>query len=144
MDNMTQRSTLATTATEPFTTLITVAGEHEHRFVADAHVSEGGQGQGATPHELLESALAGCMSITAKMYAKRKEWPLESVSVRVRHDHRAGADSGEKAHFFDIQITLTGDLTDEQRQRIYEIANRCPVHKILESGAQFSAELTSG
>ena len=83
------------------------------------------------------------MSITAKMYAKRKEWPLESVSVRVRHDHRADADSGEKAHFFDIQITLTGDLTDEQRQRIYEIANRCPVHKILESGAQFSAELTA-
>ncbi len=141
MKDITDRCAISTTPSEPYETLVSIKGEVGHRFISDAHPSDGGQGKGPTPHELLEASLAGCKSITVQMYAQRKGWPLESVTVRVRHEHRAKEGSDQKAHHFDVQIDLTGDLTDEQRQRLYEIASRCPVHKILESETVFVSEL---
>ncbi len=138
---MHDRSTIATTNADSYTSLVTVRGEAEHRFLTDAHISEGGSAKGATPHELMEAALAGCKTITVQMYARRKGWALQSVSVRVRHDHRAPETGGPKQHHFDVEVELTGDLTDEQRQRLHEIAGRCPVHRILESDPVFVSTL---
>lgn len=128
-----ERSTVVTTGADSYLSMVTVTGESTHRFATDAHPSEGGDGQGPTPHELLEAALAGCKTITVQMYARRKGWPLESVTVRVRHEQRAEVAGGPKRHCFDAEVSLTGELTDEQRQRLLEIAGRCPVHRILES-----------
>ncbi|GAB5496551.1 MAG: OsmC family protein [Phycisphaerales bacterium] len=141
MKDLSSRCAISTTLREPYESLVTVKGEVEHRFTSDAHPSDGGQGKGPTPHELLEASLAGCKSITVQMYAQRKGWPLESVTVRVRHEHRAKEGSDDKAHHFDVQVELTGDLTDEQRTRLHEIAGRCPVHKILEQETVFVSEL---
>ncbi len=138
---MHDRSTLATTNADAYTSLVTVRGENEHRFLTDAHPSEGGDGKGPTPHELLEAALAGCKTITVQMYARRKGWPLESVSIRVRHEQRATETGGPKRHVFDVEVELTGDLSDEQRERLHEIAGRCPVHRILESEPVFQSTL---
>lgn len=138
---MSERTTIATTNADSFATLVTVKGEVEQRFLSDAHPSEGGEGKGATPHELLEAALAGCKTITVQMYARRKGWKLGSVTVRVRHDQRALEEGGPKRHVFDVEVELTGDLTDEQRQRLHEIAGRCPVHRILESEPVFVSRL---
>lgn len=141
MEDITSRCAVSTTLREPYESLITIKGEVEHRFISDAHPSEGGQGKGPTPHELLEASLAGCKSITVQMYAQRKGWPLDSVTIRVRHELRAKAGTDEKAHHFDVQVELTGDLTDEQRTRLHEIAGRCPVHKILEQETVFVSQL---
>lgn len=138
---MSERTTIATTNADSYTTLVTVKGEAEQRFLTDAHPSEGGEGRGATPHELLEAALAGCKTITVQMYARRKGWKLDSVTVRVRHDQRAPEYGGPKRHVFGVEVELAGDLTDEQRQRLHEIAGRCPVHRIVEGGAVFESRL---
>lgn len=141
MSDLTQRSAVCTTNADSYTSIVTVRGESEHRFLTDAHPSEGGQGKGPTPHELLEAALAGCKTITAQMYARRKGWKLDSITVRVRHEQRAPAAGGAKAHHFDVDVLLTGDLTQEQRERLLEITSRCPVHRILESDPVFQSTL---
>ncbi len=141
MPTMNDRATIVTTNADSYTSIVTVKGEVQQQFLTDAHPSEGGEGKGATPHELLEAALAGCKTITVQMYAKRKGWPLESVTVRVSHDQRAIEEGGPKRHVFDVEVELTGDLTDEQRQRLHEIAGRCPVHRIVESDPVFESKL---
>jgi putative redox protein len=97
----------------------------EHTLVADEPVSNGGQDAGPAPHEWLLAGLGACTSITLGMYARRKGWPLKDVEVTVEGDHVDGA------FVFRRQVRLAGDLTDEQRTRLLEIANRCPVHKTL-------------
>ena len=141
MTDLTQRSAICTTNADSYTSIVTVRGESEHRFLTDAHPSEGGDGKGPTPHELLEAALAGCKTITVQMYARRKGWKLDSVTVRVRHEQRALETGGPRSHVFDVEVSLTGELTDEQRQRLNEIAGRCPVHRILESEPVFQSTL---
>lgn len=141
MTDTNTHGTIATTNAGTYTSMVTVRGENEHRFLTDAHPSEGGDGKGPTPHELLEAALAGCKTITAQMYAQRKGWKLDSITVRVRHEQRAPAEGGAKAHHFDVEVSLTGDLTPEQRERLLEITSRCPVHRILESDPVFQSTL---
>ena len=109
-----------------------------HHFLSDASVEKGGQDKGPTPYELLLAALGSCTSITIRMYAERKGWPLEGVEVVVTHHKLKAADypeysgSSDSVNTFRQEITFHGPLTDEQRQRLLEIAGRCPVHRILE------------
>jgi len=108
-----------------------------HALVADEPASVGGTDAGPSPSDLLSAALAACTSMTLKMYASRKKIDLDSATVRVRHgkvhakDCKDCESSEGRIDQFERELVLTGDLTQEQRQRMLEIADRCPVHRTL-------------
>jgi uncharacterized OsmC-like protein len=103
-----------------------------HGFAADEPESLGGKDKGPAPYDFLLAALGSCTSITVRMYADQKKWPLEKISVRLTHRKETGAD-GKKTDIITRAITVTGPLDDAQRQRLLEIANKCPVHRTLEN-----------
>ncbi len=108
-----------------------------HRLLADEPRALGGTGLGPSPYDLLAAALATCTSMTLRMYANHKKLDLESATVRVEHDkvHAEDCDDCDSAagkiDEFRRSISLAGELSDEQRQRMLEIADRCPVHRTL-------------
>ena len=103
----------------------------EASFLADEPLESGGLGSGPTPYDLLASALGACTVMTLRMYATRKGWPLDGATVRLLH-RRPGVNERDR---FAREIVLQGPLTPEQRQRLLEIANKCPVHRTLERGS---------
>ena len=103
------------------------------RFAADLAVAAGGLGLGPDPHDLVAAGLAACTSMTLRLYAQRKAWALGAVHVDVTWRREAGA---TPADVFDRVITLSGDLDADPRARLLEIANACPVHKLLTGGAR--------
>jgi uncharacterized OsmC-like protein len=110
----------------------------QHSWVADEPPSLGGTDTGPTPFDLLCAALGTCTTITLRMYADRKGWPLEDAIARVEHRRipRGGDEvPGPPADRFVVEVDLRGDLLHEQRLRLGEIASRCPVHKVLAAGA---------
>jgi len=96
-----------------------------HQWFADEPAEKHGTDMGPEPEQLLLSSLGACTAITLRMYANRKEWPLESVDVRLNLQTADGQTEIAR------HITLHGALNDEQRKRLLQIANACPVHKIL-------------
>lgn len=119
----------------------------EHTLAADEPRAAGGTDAGPSPYDLLAAALGACTSMTIALYARRKEWPLEGVTVRLRHSkvHASDcADCDTKEGMVDRlerDVELRGTLTDEQRQRLLEIANRCPVHRTLTSEIRIPTRL---
>jgi uncharacterized OsmC-like protein len=110
-----------------------------HRLIADEPEDAGGLGSGPGPYDLLLAALGSCTSMTLRLYADHKRLPLKRVSVRLRHSRVYATDCAEcetKEGMLDrIErvITLQGDLTSDDRKRLLEIADRCPVHRTLTS-----------
>ncbi len=106
-------------------------------LILDEPESDGGTNLGPTPKEVMLAALGGCAAITAKMYAARKKWPLESVEIDLSTDRFKVGDypsylgEGEFVHEFRQQIVFKGPLTQEQKDRLLEIAGKCPVHRAL-------------
>jgi putative redox protein len=101
------------------------------RFLADEPIAFGGMGSGPDPYDLLAAALGACTSMTLRLYARRKSWPLDAVSVRVSHA-RGNLNARDT---FTREVTVTGALDEAQRARLAEIADRCPVHQTLDRGA---------
>ena len=120
----------------------------KHHTLADEPEAYGGTNKGMTPYGFLSAGLGACTSMTIRMYARRKKWDLTHVSVDVSHDkvHAQDADNdqGFRIDTFRREIRLEGDLDDAQRARLLEIADRCPVHRTLEHGAQVETILLPG
>ena len=109
----------------------------QHTFWADEPKDVGGDDEGPTPHEILLASLGACTSMTVQMYAERKQWPLRAVTVGLEDDMQASV------YVIRRTIHLDGDLTDEQRARLLEIANKCPVHKTLTGEIRIESQLAS-
>ncbi|SHG41291.1 bifunctional alpha/beta hydrolase/OsmC family protein [Cognatishimia maritima] len=116
-----------------------------HHTLADEPLAYGGTNKGMTPYGFLSSGLGACTSMTIRMYARRKGWPLDHVWVDVCHNkvhaQDAGTGSGERIDRFKRLIHLTGALSDDQRDRLLEIADKCPVHRTLEKSSEVITEL---
>ncbi len=119
-----------------------------HEIVADEPIDVGGTDAGPNPYELLLGALGSCTAMTILMYARRKTWPVEKVRVELDHSRvhvKDCEDCEEKdvrLDYFRKRITVTGDLNEEQRVRLEEIARRCPVHRTLTGTIRIEDELT--
>ena len=111
-----------------------------HSFITDEPIGAGGEDAGPDPYTLLLSALGRCISLTVMLYARRKQWPVESVTVRLRQGriHLKDCEECEQdkegfIHRIERSVSFTGPLSDEQHKRLHEIAHKCPVHKTLTS-----------
>lgn len=112
----------------------------QHRLIADEPASMGGADAGPAPFDFLMSGLGACTSMTLRMYAERKGLALTGISVALRHD-KIDVD-GIARDRITRQITLEGDLLPEQRRRLLEIANRCPVHRALSHSMMLDCALS--
>ncbi len=150
----------ATPAAEEDDGLVVVAengrGPYGQRITVGRHVLVAdepepvGHDTGPSPYDLVLAGLGACTSMTLRMYAARKQWPLESVRVSLRHSRIHASDCAEcdtatgQLDRIERTIELTGDLDDEQRQRLLEIADKCPVHRTLHSEVEVQTRLASG
>ena len=119
----------------------------KHRLTSDEPEASGGTDMGPGPYELLLAALGSCTSSTVAMYARRKNWSLETVRVHLRHSKVHAADCADcdtrdvKLDRIERDIELVGALDDDQRARLMEIADRCPVHRTLTSDIDIKTRL---
>ena len=114
----------------PFVQSVTVRG---HKLLADEPLSfPEGTDKGLSPNDFLLSSLGSCTSITLRMYARLKKLPLEKIIITLNR-----SENGE----IDRKIELTGDLTSEQKNRLFEISNKCPIHKVLTNSVKINSNL---
>lgn len=138
---------------------VTVEGTHEsltqqitlgrHYLLADEPIEQGGADRGPSPYDLLLASLGACTAMTLLMYAKKKEWEIRKVTVWLSHQKIHAEDCAdcetEQGYLDRIErrIHLDGNLDGEQRERLLEIANRCPVHKTLKSEIKIDSSLVN-
>jgi uncharacterized OsmC-like protein len=113
-----------------------------HRLQADEPLSAGGQDAAPAPYELLLAALGACKAITVRVYAQRKQWPLQGVQINLSHAKVHAEDSadsdggGSLIDQIDVEIKLEGELSAEQRRILLLVAEKCPIHRTLTSRVQ--------
>jgi putative redox protein len=123
---------------------------HHHGFISDEPEALGGADLGPSPYELLLWALGACTAMTLLLYARRHGWDLADISVHLTHDRvhmedSHNAESGSaRVEVIQRDISLRGNLTEEQTQRLLEIARRCPVHRTLQGAPQVVDTISSG
>ncbi|NRA57508.1 MAG: OsmC family protein [Phycisphaerales bacterium] len=121
-----------------------------HALVADEPEGLGGTDHGTDPYALLLASIGACKAITVRMYADRKQWPLEALELELTHDrvHANDCDDCEAetgmVSVIECTITAHGDLSDEQRARLKEIADKCPVHKTITGPNHIRTTLSDG
>lgn len=120
---------------EPLAVALSIDG---HEMVIDAGVEEGGHNLGPNPTRTLEAALAACGVMTIKMYARRKGWDVQSAEIRIR---RGESEDAHVPHLLEKELTLKGDLDEAQRARLLEIADKCPVHRMLSGGVAVNSRI---
>ena len=136
------RKVYVNTAMPPYVEEIQIGG---HKLLGDEPSDAGGMDAGPSPYELLLAALGTCTCITVRMYAERKHWPLEAVHVALTHakvhseDCVACETEVRQIDQIEMEITLSGGLSADQRQRLLEIADKCPVHRTLTSQVKITA-----
>lgn len=108
-----------------------------HHFIVDEPISVGGKDLGPSPGELLASSLASCTSITVKLYADRKGWDLQEVEVEVDFQR----DAKFNVTNFKKILKFKGDLTEEQIEKLHEIAGKCPIHRMLANPIEIESEV---
>ena len=109
-----------------------------HLLIADEPEDDGGDDMGPAPYELLLSSLAACKVMTVHLYARRKEWPVDTVTIKLNFSRAYARDvegavspPNHKIGLIDTELTFEGDLTEEQIARLADISDRCPVHRTL-------------
>lgn len=121
----------------------------QHTYHADEPLDAGGTDAAVTPMEMLMGSLGSCIAITMKLYADRKKWAVERIDIELDIERFNGKDYAEYegdaqfVHEIREKITIVGDLTDEQRERLLDIATKCPVSRAIEFPAFFKRELVS-
>ena len=101
---------------------------HQHTVFADVAKDLGGDDSAPDPHDLYDAALAACKAITVMMYAKRKQLPLDYIDVVIERDNSREA---QGVYVLNVQLSLLGSLTDEQKSQLTTIAGKCPIHKLM-------------
>ncbi|MDQ3607268.1 MAG: alpha/beta fold hydrolase [Gemmatimonadota bacterium] len=138
---------MTTTGNTGYLTEIMAGG---HGLIADEPVGVGGGDAGPTPYDLIMAALGSCTGMTLRMYADRKGWPLEEVEVRLRHgrvhalDEQQCEESEVRVDRIERELEIHGPLDEEQRARLAEIADRCPVHRTLSAGVKIETTMAPG
>jgi len=118
-----------------------------HELFADEPVSYGGTDTGASPYDLILAALGACTSMTIGLYARKRSWPLEKITVSLKHSKIHAKDCEEcetkegQIDRIELDVQLTGSLTEEQRAKLMEIAAKCPVHQTLTSEINIKSRL---
>lgn len=143
---------------EPRSITVSIGKDHyhtditagEHTLVADEPEGLGGTDDGPDPYALLLASLGACKAITVRMYADRKQWPLERLELTLTHDRVHANDCDDCGHqegmisVIECAITAFGELSDEQRSRLAEIADKCPVHKTITGPNHIRTKLADG
>jgi putative redox protein len=111
-----------------------------HHILADEPLTAGGEDKGPNPYDLLLSSLAACKVMTVHLYARRKQWPVETVSITLNHRQIAANECSDcqtkglaKVDIIECEISFEGDLDEDQIRRLADIADRCPIHRTLTS-----------
>jgi putative redox protein len=133
----TPRAVTAVNGPTPY--VVTLEDHRGHHWLADEPLEAGGGNQGPSPTQLLLSSLGACTAITVRMFAARKGWPLTGAEVHLEFNPE-----GSPAEGTDIRRTLTlqGNLSPEQRERLLDVANKCPLHKVLTGRIRVHSSLT--
>lgn len=143
-DVFTEKQVVTRTGDDGFITMVRAG---QHKFLSDEPEAVGGQDLGPTPYDLLVAALGTCTGMTLRIYADRKKWPLEEIRVHLQHNklHAEDCDhcdeKNAKLDRIEREIEVIGDLDDKQRQKLLEIANKCPVHKTLHNRIEVISKL---
>jgi len=128
-------SLTATARSIPGTLRQEIVIDGKHRLITDQPELVGGEGSAPSPHELFPAALAACVTVTLVLYGRTKEWDLGDVTVDVDYDHRS------TPRIFEVDVRLTGELSDAQLERLEKVAAACPLRRSIESGIEFVERL---